>query len=372
MNIAIDARILTASFRGGILVYTERLIEHLARLDHENRYRLLFAGLHVKPESIHLRLSPNFHKEVLPFPDRLFPGSFALWNRAVLPAYFALRRIDVYHLPAYHHLTPSRLAARVITIHDLRSVHISDGDPQDVEAIIRSCRLADRIVAISDFTRQDIIRTCRIPESRISVVPLGVDEIYRPVEDTLAKEQLAARLGIDRPFFLSLGLVPRKNIPRLIEAFAGFRHRDAFQLVLCGHLGGDHVDRYRARLRELDLERCVVLPGALPTEDLVLLYNMARAFVFPSLLEGFGLPVLEAMACGAPVITSNRSALPEVVGEAALLVDPEDTASITQAMETLADDDARCQDLRTRGFHQVAGFSWDRMAQRLLAVYHSL
>ncbi len=372
MKIAIDSTILVSNFRGGILVYTERLLEHLSRIDQRNHYQLLFAGLRLRTEDVPLETGPNFSRHLLPLPDREFTGRTWLWTEAALPAFFALQRPDIYHLPARHELPSSSRVKTVITIHDLRTLHIQDGDPQDLDAIRRSLGRADHVITISNFTKDDLLREMKVPEEKITVVPLGVDEQFRRLEDRTPVAAIKERLGLDRPFFLSLGLVPRKNIDQQLEAFARFPLRGEFILVLAGHLGGAHVDRYRRRIQDLGLERDVLLPGAVNLDDLILLYNAATAFLFPSRLEGFGIPVLEAMACGAPVITSNGSALPEVAGDAALLVDPNDPADIAGAMSRLTEDPSMCQSLSQKGIARAALFSWTRMAQRILRVYESL
>ena len=372
MRIAIDSRILVSHFRGGILVYTERLIEHLSQIDPTNRYGLLFSGLRLNPGDVQLTVGPNFRRTLLPVPDREFAGKNFLWKELAVPLYCARNKTDVYHLPAFHELTHFPGVKRVITIHDLRSKHIQDVEAQDLDAIRESCRVADAIITVSDFTKGDVVRYCGVPERKVTTVHLGVDEIFGAVPPGPRVEQFKERLGLRKPFFLCLGLVPRKNIDRLVQAYAAFRHKDQISLVLAGHLGGQWVERYKGLIKDLGLEQHVILPGAVSTEDLLLLYNSAHAFVFPSLCEGFGIPVLEAMACGAPVLTSNISALPEVVGDAAILVDPLDVASITQGMETLAENDDLRRDLIKKGKARAQQFTWRRMAREILALYRSL
>ncbi len=371
MRIAIDSRILVSHFRGGILVYTERLIEHLSQIDPANRYGLLFSGLRLDPGEVQLCVGPNFSRTTLPVPDREFVGKNFLWTELAVPLYCAWNKPDVYHLPAFHDLTHFPGVKRVITIHDLRSKHIDDVEAQDLSAIRESCRVADAVITVSDFTRDDVIRHCGVPARKVTTVHLGVDEIFGVVEQARV-DQLKQRLGLSKPFFLCLGLVPRKNIDRLVRAYAAFRHKDEISLVLAGHLGGQWVERYKGLIKDLGLQRHVILPGAVSTEDLVLLYNAAHAFVFPSLCEGFGIPVLEAMACGAPVLTSNISALPEVVGDAALQVDPHQEADITRGMEVLAEDEQLRQGLIRQGRERASRFTWQRMARQILELYRKL
>ena len=372
LKIAIDARVLVSNFRGGILVYAERLVEHLARLDSDNRYQLLFSGLRLRPDSIEVSLGPNFSKVILPIPDREFWGKTFLWSELAVPLQCVRGDADVYHLPAFHELTHFPGVKRVITVHDLRSQHIDDVEAQDLDAIRESCRVADRVITVSDFTKQDVVRHCDVPERKVTTAHLGVDSIFGVVDSAQRLARFRQRLGLERPYLLCLGLVPRKNIDRLLEAFAELRHRGEVTLVLAGHPIGQWVERYRALIKERGLERDVILPGAVSTEDLVLLYNAALGFVFPSLCEGFGIPILEAMACGTPVITANTSALPEVAGDAALLVDPLDTAAITGAMERLVEDAELRQELILRGRRRAAHFTWSRMAREILEVYQAL
>ena len=372
MRIAIDSRILVSHFRGGILVYTERLVEHLAQLDPVNRYDLLFSGLRLDAETVQLSVGPNFSRTVLPVPDREFRGKNWLWSEVAVPLRCAWSGADIYHLPAFHELTHFPGVKRVITVHDLRSQHIQDVEAQDLDAIRESCRVADAVITVSDFTKEDVVRYLGVPARKVTTVHLGVDEVFGVVDSEQRLAAFRERLGLPGPFFLCLGLVPRKNIDRLVQAYAAFPHKEAFPLVLAGHLGGQWVERYRGLIEDLGLQRHVILPGAVSTEDLVLLYNTAHAFVFPSLCEGFGIPVLEAMACGAPVLTSNLSALPEVVGDAALLVDPRDTAAITRGMERLAEDEDLHRDLARRGKARARRFTWQRMAREILEVYRSL
>jgi glycosyltransferase involved in cell wall biosynthesis len=372
MRVAIDCRILVSHYRGGILVYTERLVEKLAAIDRGTSYRLLFSGLRLRPDQVKLDVGPNFSKWILPIPDREFPGKELLWREAALPLALAAGRIDVYHLPALHELPSWRLAKKVITIHDLRSLHLDDQTPQDLDAIRRSARIADTVVVVSEFTRRDVVRFCGIDERKVRTIPVGVDEVYRRIEDPETLAEFRRRRGLERPFFFSLGLVPRKNVDRLLEAYARFRHRGEVSLVLAGHEGGPWCDRYRAFIRAHGLEGQVRMVGPVTEEELCLFYNTAHAFVFPSLLEGFGIPVVEAMRCGTAVITSNGSALPEVSGGASLLVDPEDAGAIAGAMERIVEDAALRGDLVERGRANATRYSWDRMASEILDEYRSL
>lgn len=373
MNVAIDSRILASPYNSGIVVYTRRLVEHISRADPTSHYHLLLHGLRLSPEQVEVNSGENCDKEILRFPDRDFPGKGYLWKELVVPFFCATRRVELYHLPALHGMTWFPRVKRVITIHDLRSSRIKDhSEQQDLAELAESSRRADHVITVSEFSRQDLLHTLHLPEDKVTSIPLGVDPHYRVIADRGLSTAYKERLGLRRPFFLGVGLVPRKNLDRILRAYLDLRHRGEIDLVLTGHTGAPWVLRYRGLINELGLRGQVHLIGTVSDEELALLYNEALALVFPSLLEGFGLPVLESMACGTPVITSNTSALPEVAGDAALLVDPYDTSAITAAMEQLAESEERRGELARLGLERAKTFSWDRMARGTLEVYRQL
>jgi glycosyltransferase involved in cell wall biosynthesis len=373
MNIAIDARILNGRYRSGMPVYTEHLITELAKLDTNNNYQLLLAGLRSKPQDIRFPSSENFRCYVLPVPDRQFWNKELLWNEVVLPLHFTARRTQVFHAPAFHHLPGWRGVKRIITIHDLRSLHLADDImPQNLNGIRRATQRADLIISVSEFTRQDIIKHFSVPEQRVRTIHCGVDDCFQRVSDVASLDAFREQKGLTQPFFLTLGLAPRKNIAGILEAYHGFSKQEDIQLVLAGYYGGEWCERYQETVAAYGLTDRVHFFGPPTPEELVLLMNAAFAFLFPSLWEGFGIPVLEAMRCGTPVIASDTSSLPEVCGDAALLVDPHTPESITAAMETLSDDEALRQELIQRGERNARKYSWRRMAREVLDAYQSL
>jgi glycosyltransferase involved in cell wall biosynthesis len=237
-------------------------------------------------------------------------------------------------------------------------------------SVPRSIARADVLLADSESTRRDLIELLRVPEDRVFVVYAGVEARFRPEPDPddAARRQ---RYALERPYILSVGtLQPRKNYRRLIQAF----HRLAQEygvshdLVIAGGKGWLYDDVY-ATIDALRLEGRVRVLGFVDDDDLPALYRGADAFAFPSLYEGFGIPVLEAMGCGTPVVTSNVSSLPEVAGDAALQVPPDDVDALADALWRSISDTALRQVHRTRGFEQVARFTWRRAAEDLLGVY---
>jgi len=233
-----------------------------------------------------------------------------------------------------------------------------------------SARKARRIITISESTKRDVVRLLGVSPEKVEVVYCGIDDAFHP----LAEDQAAAlrsKRGLPERFVLFVGTIePRKNIGRLIEAYARLRSASSrgVKLVIGGAKGWLYEDVF-ARVEELGLEGQVMFPGYIPASELPLWYNAAELFVYPSLYEGFGLPPLEAMACGTPVITANTSSLPEVVGEAGLTVDPLDVEGLAEAMRRVLGNEALQQEMRERGLQRAKGFSWMKTAQETMQVY---
>ena len=231
-------------------------------------------------------------------------------------------------------------------------------------------RKADAVITISECSRNDIAQYLPVPKEKIFVTPISSSPAYRPLP-VEAVQPVLEKLTIPRPYILYVGsLEPRKNLLRLLQACARLRekHQD-WHLVIVGARNFWKNVPVVETVEELALKPWVHFTGFVEEEDLPALYNGADLFVFPSLYEGFGLPPLEAMACGTPVVTSNSSSLPEVVGDAAIMVDPYDVDAIADAMARVLDDPALADDLRQRGLARAGQFSWERMAQETIKVY---
>jgi glycosyltransferase involved in cell wall biosynthesis len=231
----------------------------------------------------------------------------------------------------------------------------------------------DRIITISQNSKNDICEYLKMPEEKVEVIHLAADQGFR----TLTEEEVNPVLSQHRlcsPYILFVGsLEPRKNLIRLLEAYADLRKiTTKWGLVIVGVRNNWKSTPVASKVEELDLQDSVTFTGYLPDEDLPAIYNGADVFCFPSLYEGFGLPVLEAMACGTPVITSNISSLPEVAGDAALLVDPYSVKEIASAMQNLLEDEDLAQSVRDKGLKRAAQFTWERTARETLAVYRNV
>jgi len=268
----------------------------------------------------------------------------------------------------------------VVTIHDLGYHYYPEAHTLSQNLYLRwstrfNARRATAILADSQATRRDLMALYQVPAERIHVVYPGRDETLAPVRDPALLAAVRARYGLADRYLLYVGtLHPRKNLVRLIRAFARLLASGSsegapgtLQLVLAGQKGWLTAD-ILAEVDRMRLGDRVVLTGFVPDSDLAALLSGAQAFLFPPLYEGFGLPILEAMACGIPVVCSNSSSLPEVAGEAALLVDPMDIDALAAAMQRVLVDEGLRQELVQRGFAQISAFSWRRCAAEALAV----
>jgi glycosyltransferase involved in cell wall biosynthesis len=288
-----------------------------------------------------------------------------------MPIALASWRSNLLHVT---YIAPGRPGCpTVVTVHDLSYLAHPEWLSWRVrftlsQLVPRSVRAAARVIAISDFTKRDLIDRYGLPAEKIVVVPLAAGTTFTPLPDAAAQRLPA---GIREPFILAVGnLEPRKNLVTLIEAFAEMVRQHAFagQLVIAGKA------KYRGEeaagaVARLGLEGRVIFTGFIDDETLRLLYNRATLFAYPSLYEGFGLPVLEAMACGCPVVASNATAVPQTAGDAAILVDPTSVAALTAAMARVAGDPELARRMSVDGKAQAARFSWTRTAEMTLDVY---
>lgn len=379
MHIGIDAHAIGAQ-QGGNETYIRGVIRALAEVDGQNRYTVFLA----EPRAAEawrdgfVRQFPNFEVQLLPRPTPLV--------RVPLALAFELRRrppgsqIDVLHVQ--YTAPPFCPVPVVATIHDLAFEHLPEtftrrGSLQLKLTVRRTARKAARIATVSEYSRQDLLRTYNLPPEKVAVTYNGIEAHFTSQPDSANEaEDIRRRFGISRNFLLAVGsLQPRKNLVRLIRAYAKLRsERPSFapQLVIVGRKLW-LADEIFAEVRRQHIDYLgaddVILTGYVTDEDLPRLYRAATAFVYPSLFEGFGLPPVEAMACGTPVVTSNTSSLPEVTGDAALLIDPLDEQSLIGALLKITSDEALRARLREQGIAQAGKFTWRDAAKKTLQLY---
>jgi glycosyltransferase involved in cell wall biosynthesis len=298
-----------------------------------------------------------------------------MWEQLVLPSLLINQRFNLLHAPGYVAPIRSRVPV-VITLYDLIALSHPSLCTLSNRLHYRllvplSVRKATRIIVPSETTRTDLLRCFPAAEDKVRVIPLGVRPEFRILRNTDAFRRIRLEYRLPERFILFVGgLEPKKNLTRLIEAYRLLRQNPAIphQLVIVGAPSWDQANVMRA-IREQGVEHDVIFTGFIPFDKLTLLYNMADLFVFPSLYEGFGLPPLEAMACGTPVVISDRGSLPEVAGQAAITTDPLATDQLASAMKMVLTDDKVRTELITRGLNHVRKFSWDAAATATEVVY---
>lgn len=293
------------------------------------------------------------------------------WEQLVWPWQARQRRLDLLHSMAFvlPRFTP---CPAIVTVYDLSFLHYPEQFPTLQRRYLtgqtgRSCRQARRVIAISESGRQDVHRFFGVPLARIDVVYPGVEARYRPLPQAEI-DAFRQKRNLPGRFILHVGtLQPRKNIPTLLDAFAQLPDPD-LHLVLVGGKGWLYNEIFQ-QIEWLGLTERVHFPGYAADEELPLWYNAAALFAFPSLYEGFGMPVVEAMACGTPVVASNASSIPEAVGEAGLLFHPQDGAELAERMASVLNDPAISARMRERGLAQAAQFSWERAGRETAVAY---
>ncbi len=373
MKIGID---YTAALKqgGGIGRYTRGLITTLAQLDQNNDYTLIFtpdaprAGLQLFQQHI------NFSHKTYPLAERWMTIG---WHRLYLPfpAEWFSGPLELFHSPNFI-LPPTRQAKTLLTVHDLSFIRHPQGAVDKLrrwleKVVPRSLNRADHVLADSESTKQDLLDIYKLPLEKITVVGAGVEARFQPISEAMILEAVRQRYHLPplEKFVLGVGtLEPRKNFTGLIKAFEQSPVHETHHLVIAGGKGWLYDDIFAAAETSPVAER-IHLIGFVADDDLPALYTLADIFAFPSHYEGFGIPVIEAMACGVPVVCANNSSLPEVAGQAALQVVATDSMALADTLQRLAVDIPLRQKSISQGFLQAKKFNWPAAAQRLLNVY---
>jgi len=393
MRVAINVRSLEVHRTRGLGCYARNLVNSISQIDSENEY-LLFYRRGIKRGN--LEVGDNFKRRdvLLKRPKRLHRLD-EIMDQSLLPMQILLNgRIDVFH--SLSSITfYLKTCKSIVTVPDLIPFVLNK---KKIDRLllnlrfrewlwVKSLRKADRIITFSKNSKKDIIKLLGIPEEKIEVIYLSADPRFGPVRDRQAIAKIMGRYSVRDKFILYLGgFAGHKNIERLIRAFYEFSlsSDDKWQLVLAGKLPDEKIEnaddwtinepvrKIRSLVAKLGLDAKVIFTGFVPEEDLPALYSAASVFVFPSLYEGFGLPPLEAMACGTPVVASNTSSLPEVIGDAGVLVNPFSIDEIISAMRSVLKSKSRQREMSCRGVERARRFSWEETARKTLKVYRQV
>ena len=365
MVIGIDASRAAKNEKTGTENYSYSLIKAIARADRENRYVLYFN----KPPQFFDISQPNISTRVISAPR--------FWTQGRLAFECLIKPPEILFLPAHTIPVIRRpILKTVVTIHDLGAEFLAEYHQWPQKIYLNwstefAAKTATHLIAVSNFTKKDLIRALKVPASRISVVYEGVDgKVFYPRPDWEVK-QVKSNWGIGKDYFLYVGTIqPRKNLVRLIEGFskANLKHYD---LVIAGSPGWLYGDIYEAP-KKFGVDLNVKFVDYIPSKDLPTLYSGALALLFPSLYEGFGLPILEAFACSCPVVTSKVTATVEVASNAAILVDPFKVEEITRAISRIASSQELRKKLIEKGKKRVGDYSWEKTAKETIKVFEKV
>jgi glycosyltransferase involved in cell wall biosynthesis len=364
MRIGIDARLVYYN-QAGIGQYILQLTKALASICDLDEFILLQS----RKDKTTVTGHPQFKRISLWTPSH---HRLEQWSLRIEIARLGL---DLLHSPDF--IPPLHRNCRsVITIHDLAFLlyphFLTKESARYYSQIDQAVRSTDHIIAVSHATKQDTVRLLGVPERKIAVIHEAANPIYRQIDQQEAKRQVADSYGVDGDYILFVSTIePRKNLLTLLQAYRQLLddYKRGEKLVLAGAKGWLSEEVF-ATMERLKLENDILFLGRVPSEALLYLYNAARLLVHPSFYEGFGLPPLEAMTCGTPVIVSNVSALPEVVGDAGLLIDPNDVDELAVTMWRVLTDSRLRQCMISKGLKQAALFSWERAARETMEVYH--
>ena len=375
MRIAID---YTAAIRqkAGIGNYVRRLVDALLAQDTVNSYTLLTSGRPTRERPF--PQADNVRGRSIYIPDRYLNIIWYRWRLPLYTTYFS-GQVDIYHGPDFALPPTGKTLRKVVTVHDLAFLEHPEYAVPSLASTLgkvvpEAVAAADVVCTVSQEVSRTLIKHFHTPREKLTVIPNGVSPYFRRITDPILLQSTHHKFGLKHPFVLGVGtLEPRKNHIGLIKAFyqAQKKKNGPAMLALAGGKGWLYEETMQL-VEELKLTKKVRFLGRVTDLELVTLYSMADAFAFPSFAEGFGVPPLEAMACGVPVITSNTSSLPEVVGNAGLLVDPHNTGELSTAIMRILGDKQLQEDLRQKGYERVKHFTWQEAARKMLTVYQKL
>ena len=369
MKIAIDARGINWYKGTGIGTYTENLIRGLQKIDEHNFYNIYWSGDsydEFKKNNTKVIMASRKH-------HRFFEQYY-------FPANLAAEKTNIFHIPQNGiGLSEEINCRKIVTIHDLIPYVMPETVGKGyvlkfLKEVPNIVEFSDAILTVSEWSKKDILRFFPIDENKIFVTPLAADQKYKPLDKAVCKNFLNDNYHIDAPFVLYLGgFSSRKNVRSLIIAFSKvYKNLDEkYKLVIIGANKDDSGKLYEL-CTSLNLNSSVIFTGFVPEEHLPAFYNGCDVFAYPSFYEGFGLPPLEAMSCGAPVITSNITSIPEVVGNAGVLIDPYDTNRLVDELGKLLCNEGLRQELSLKGLDRAKDFNWINTAKKTLDAYEQV
>ncbi len=363
MKIGIDVREISGQ-KAGKGHYVKQLILHLKDVDKENQY-----FLYSDSDFDIGNLPSNFNKVIISAPSFLwhFFASLSLKFTNKVDVFLATTS---YIIPALSFVKCVTVICDLVVFSRFSEKHILKSRILEKITLKRAIKKSSKIIAISKNTKEDIFAHFGTPSEKIAVIYLAASESFMPIENKEIVYEVAKKYNLPLKFILFVGtLEPRKNIPKLIESYMMLETviRREFKLVIVGKKGWYYKEIFDA-VKKTKLEKDIIFTGYIPDNDLPIIYNAASLFIFPSLYEGFGLPILEALSCGIPTIVSNISSLPEIVGNAAILVDPNNKKEISNAIQKVLFSASLNQELRQVGPIQAAEFSWSKTARETLLV----
>jgi len=370
MKIAINT-LGPSKIKAGIGNYVVNLVKELSKIDKSNNY-LIIAN---KDNADFFDLNnKNFETFIAPKYTTIKLLRL-LWEQLKLPFILKKNNVDLLHSPGF--VAPLiKTTKSVVTIHDMTffshaKYHTIFKQIYFGKMIPLSARNTDAIIADSNNTKEEIGKYLDIPGNKITTVYLGAGKEFKPIRKTTAQKILLDKYGIHHKFVLFVGMIePRKNLARLVEAFKNAKDRNT-KLVIVGKKGW-HTKELSNTIKKVELQNDVIFTGYVPDEDLIMFYNATEFFIYPSLYEGFGIPVIEAMACGCPVITSNISSMKEISGDSAILVEPQNVENITTAIKKLLKNKSLRKELSKSGIERAKFFTWKITAEKTLDVYNKV
>jgi len=374
MNIAIDGTIIREGITGTGF-YITNLINGLVKIDNLNSYYIFgdekYLRRYVKVDK------KNFNIVHQRFRNRIIR---VLWEYFIFPFKLKKLKIDILHSPNY--ITPLfKFGFKIIlTIHDLTFLLFPEKYPITKRLLFSKMlpvfiKISDKIIAVSENTKKDILKLFNVLEAKIIVTYESYPDYYNYSIDKEKAKEILIKYGIEKKYILYIGMIePRKNIISILKAFVELDKELEIDLVIVGKKGWyfKEIEEYMMKIEKLKLRNNIIFTGYVPEEELKYFYKAALMFIYPSLYEGFGLPPLQAMSCGTPVITSNVSSLPEVVGDAAIKINPDNLGELKNSIRCLYADKGKREDLIRKGLENSKKFSLEKVAIKVLSVYNSL